>query len=149
MINTTKQEEYNIPTADLYIASYGINPIRDFTLENLEIVKSCTRVYAIATNPNLFSFLRRHDIEFEDITKLYAEGKPRLHIYKNISAFIIEQAINTPGICYLTYGNPMFLDEPVQFILADARNRNLITYMPPSVSFFGCNNNSPPNCHRF
>lgn len=134
-IGSQKALPNQLPKADLYLVSYGINPARDITLESLQLLRCSRGIYTILNSPILSSFLREHAIDFQDLTDMYAEGESRATIYRTIAGFVLRHALATPGICYLTYGHPMCFDEPVRLMLNGARKLKLSTYVSPAASF--------------
>ncbi len=123
-----------IKTADLYLIGCGILPARDVTLEALSILRQVVS-YTTLPSPNLRSFLESNGLDFVNIEHLYEKGKERAKIYADVAAHIFEKATRERPVAYLTYGHPMYLDEPVRLMIAGAPARGLRTHVVPGVSF--------------
>ena len=118
----------------LYIVSYGLDPYCDMTSEVYSILKKSQKVYVLFDNPCLSKFLCENNIPYEDISFLYREGSLREDIYSTISDFIIDKALLS-DITYLTYGDPMLLDSPIEKIIQKSKSLDLNIVLPPAISF--------------
>ncbi|WFU40348.1 SAM-dependent methyltransferase [Bradyrhizobium sp. CB82] len=123
-----------IEAADLYLIGCGILPARDVTIEALSILSQVVS-YTTLPSPNLRSFLESNRLDFVNIEHLYETGKERSKIYADVAAHVLEKAARERPIAYLTYGHPMYLDEPVRLMLAGAAASGLRTRVVPGVSF--------------
>jgi uncharacterized protein YabN with tetrapyrrole methylase and pyrophosphatase domain len=123
-----------IEVADLYLIGCGILPARDITMEALSILRRVVS-YTTLPSPNLRSFLESNRLDFVNIEHLYEKGKERAKIYADVAAHVLEKAAKERPIAYLTYGHPMYLDEPVRLMLAGAVVGGLRTRVVPGVSF--------------
>jgi uncharacterized protein YabN with tetrapyrrole methylase and pyrophosphatase domain len=123
-----------IEAADLYLIGCGILPARDVTLEALSILRQVVS-YTMLPSPSLRSFLESNRFDFVNIEHLYEKGKERAKIYADVATHVLEKAAKERPIAYLTYGHPMYLDEPVRLMLAGAPASGLRTHVVPGVSF--------------
>lgn len=120
---------------DIYILSYGVNPYRDISLASLHCLKKMEKIYFLRTNPNLIDFLQENKVQYKDISHLYKSCDEWGKSYERISDYIIEEGKIAKGVCYLTYGNPMLFDKPVELIIQKASEVGLTVFVLPAISF--------------
>jgi uncharacterized protein YabN with tetrapyrrole methylase and pyrophosphatase domain len=120
--------------ADLYLVGGGIYPQREITLEALEVIRRA-KVYTILPSRGMKTFLECQGIAFEDISHVCVGGRKRAEIYRAIAGFVLERASESTPIAYVSYGHPMWLDDPAMLIVRGARERNISTCIVPGVSF--------------
>lgn len=124
----------DLKSADIYLVGSGIFPEREMTLEAVAALER-SEICTILPTSNLRSFLDRCGFQFHDISHLYEEGKSRSAIYHDIATYIVERASQVSPLSYLTYGHPMWLDDPARLIIEGARSKGLSAYVIPGISF--------------
>lgn len=122
-------------SCDIYVASYGFNPRRTVTTETIAVLKSCRRICFLKTNSEIEPFLQGLRVNYTVLDALYVEGSVRANIYENIAKWVVNDARKEPGVCYLTYGNPMIFDEPTRLIIDEAAKLGLTVEVLPGISF--------------
>lgn len=119
---------------DVYIAGCGIVPMRDITLETLAILKRSTS-YSIFGNPNIKPFLEHYNLTYVDLSAMYRWGEFRSIGYYAVAERIVDVAVQSPPVTYLTYGHPTLLDDIAREILRRSKARGLLCAVVPGVSF--------------
>lgn len=121
--------------ADIYIASCGLVPWRDMTLETLFLLRSGREIISMFSCPSCRAFLTSERLAFQDISGFYESNKDFKSIYQRVARYVLSRAQDKPGVIYLTYGNPMVLDEPSLYIGNAALQNGMKLHIASAVSF--------------
>ena len=124
--------ELNVPIADLYIVGYGMRLPNDLTLETLAILKRCKRLFGVPPiNASSFGIP-----QMEDLSALYAPGKPRMKTYAEMTEQVLKAAADDPPVAFATYGSAMVGTFPAHRLLEEAPRRGLTVHATNAVSSF-------------
>lgn len=111
---------------ELIICSYGLY-FSQFTLESLSAVKTCDMVFSHALDDETYKRLKK----FARRVKIIKNLKPDKTAQAVVSAFK-----EFDKICFLTYGNPMFLNATTDYLKRDAIKAGVNVSVLNAVSSF-------------
>lgn len=119
---------------DLVLLGYGVDDSLQLTVQTQRILAQAGKVYALALPPALARFLKSQRIEVEDLTDRFQPGRPYSDCYLDVADHLFRRAAQEQPVCFLSPGNPMFLNALNRFIVMQAGQRGLSVQTYPGVS---------------
>jgi precorrin-2 methylase len=119
---------------DLILLGYGVDDALQLTVQTQRVLAQTGKVYAVSLPPGLARFLKSQRVQVEDLTDRFRAGRPFADCYLDIADHLFRRAAEEQPVCFLSPGNPMFLNALNRFIVMQAGKRGLSVQTYPGVS---------------
>jgi precorrin-2 methylase len=119
---------------DLILLGYGVDDTLQLTVQTQRLLTQTGKVYSVSLPPALARFLKSQRIELEDLTDRFQLGRPFSECYLDIADHLIRRTAEEQPVCFLSPGNPMFLNSLNRFLYMEAQKRGLQIQVMPGVS---------------
>ena len=123
-----------MPGPDLILLGYGVDDTLQLTVQTQRLLAQIGKVYSVSLPPALARFLKSQRIEIEDLTDRFAPGRPFSECYLDVADHLIRRTVEEQPVCFLSPGNPMFLNSLNRFLFMQAQQRGLEVQVLPGVS---------------
>lgn len=120
----------------IYLLGSGIRGALHFTVETVQALRACRRVFVLHADQGLIDAVREHCPEVEDLAPLYEGHTVRDDVYHQISHRLVEAALDSAPVAFLVHGHPLFLVSATEYTLDLAERHDLRISVLPSVSSF-------------
>jgi uncharacterized protein len=119
---------------DLYIVGAGIAVPDHLTIQTVEVLRACTRIYTNLTESKLN--LLPDDLRAKCISlwPLYQENRPRADNYRDVANAVVEKIANERPVAWLTPGHPLVFDSVSTTLIQAARARSWSVSIVPGIS---------------
>jgi len=118
----------------LYLVGAGVLFPNHITLQTLEILNSCKRVYTNIQESNLAGLPSEIRSKCVTLWPMYQDGRLRRENYSDVSKYILSAAELESPIAWLTPGHPVVFDSVTQLLLAGGRERGWNIPIIPGIS---------------
>ncbi|HEY7467815.1 MAG TPA: SAM-dependent methyltransferase [Dehalococcoidia bacterium] len=119
---------------DLILLGYGVDDALQLTVQTQRILSQAGKVYAVSLPPGLARFLKSQRVQVEDLTDRFRPGRPFADCYLDVADHLFRRAAVEQPVCFLSPGNPLFLNSLNRFIVMQAGQRGLSVQTYPGVS---------------
>jgi precorrin-6B methylase 1 len=119
---------------DLILLGYGVDDALQLTVQTQRVLSQAGKVYAVSLPPGLARFLKGQRVQVEDLTDRFQRGRPFADCYLDIADHLFRRAAVEQPVCFLSPGNPLFLNSLNRFIVMQAKQRGLSVQTYPGVS---------------
>jgi precorrin-6B methylase 1 len=123
-----------MPGPDLILLGYGVDDSLQLTVQTQRILVQTGKVYSVSLPPSLARFLKSQRVEIEDLTDRFEPGRPFSECYLDVADHLIRRTAEEQPVCFLSPGNPMFLNSLNRFLYMQAQQRGLEVQVLPGVS---------------
>jgi precorrin-2 methylase len=123
-----------MPGPDLILLGYGVEDTLQLTVQTQRMLTETGKVYSVSLPPSLARFLKSQRIEIEDLTDRFQPGRPFSECYLDVADHLIRRTAEEQPVCFLSPGNPMFLNSLNRFLYMQAQQRGLEVQVLPGVS---------------
>ncbi|MFF5985898.1 SAM-dependent methyltransferase [Prauserella flavalba] len=120
----------------IYLLGSGIKGALHFTLETVQALRACRRVFVLHADQGVIEAVREHCPDVEDLAPLYEGQTIRDEVYHQISHRLVEAALDSAPVAFLVHGHPLFLVSATEYTLDLAERHNLRVSVLPAVSSF-------------
>ena len=117
------------------IVGVGLCPDTDCTLGALSVLRQSTVAITFDPIGTIVPFARKLGIDVENIAYLYPDHKDRPQYYDRVAEHVVSLCQSRPTVCYVTYGHPCMLDQPVENICRLAQERQITCVVHNAPSF--------------
>ena len=119
---------------DISIVGSGVYLGKHFTLETIDVLKSCEKIFTIIREDTNEWLPEGVTAEINDLYHLYEINANRSDNYNRVVDYILDAATPDHPIAYLTYGNPVVFDSVAHGVLEKAPERGRTVKMYSTVS---------------
>jgi len=119
---------------DLILLGYGVEDALQLTVQTQRILSGVGKVYAVSLPPGLAGFLKSQRVQVEDLTDRFQPGRPFADCYLDVADHLFRRTAAEQPVCFLSPGNPLFLNALNRFIVMQAGQRGLNVQTYPGVS---------------
>jgi precorrin-6B methylase 1 len=123
-----------MPGPDLILLGYGVDDTLQLTVQTQRLLAQTGKVYSVSLPPSLARFLKSQRVEIEDLTDRFTPGRPFSECYLDVADHLIRRTAEEQPVCFLSPGNPMFLNSLNRFLYMQAQERSLEVQVLPGVS---------------
>lgn len=120
----------------IYLLGSGIKGTLHFTVETVQALRACRRVFVLHPDQGVIESVREHCAQVEDLASLYNGQTLRDDVYHGISRRLVESALGSAPIAFLVHGHPLFLVSATEYTLDLAERHDLRVSVLPAVSSF-------------
>lgn len=120
----------------IYLLGSGIKGALHFTVETVQALRACRRVFVLHADQGVIDSVREHCTEIEDLISLYTGQTLRDDVYRQISHRLVETALASAPVAFLVHGHPLFLVSATEYTLNLAEHHDLRVSVLPAVSSF-------------
>ncbi|WP_037364655.1 SAM-dependent methyltransferase [Amycolatopsis orientalis] len=120
----------------IYLLGSGIKGALHFTVETVQALRACRRVFVLHSDQGVIESVREHCAEVEDLAPLYNGQTVRDDVYHEISHRLVESALDSAPVAFLVHGHPLFLVSATEYTLELAEHHDLRVSVLPAVSSF-------------
>ncbi|TKG66265.1 SAM-dependent methyltransferase [Prauserella endophytica] len=120
----------------IYLLGSGIKGTLHFTVETVQALRACQRVFVLHSDQSVIESVREHCAEVEDLAPLYTGQTVRDDVYHEISRRLVESALDSAPVAFLVHGHPLFLVSATEYTLDLAEHHDLRVSVLPAVSSF-------------
>src|SRR5471032_755910 len=123
---------------DLYVLGSGIHGTVQLSLETVQALKTCKRVYVLHDDTLVLEDIKQYCRETVDLFSMYKdETEKRREIYLAIAERIVNDLSDTGGpMAFLVHGHPLFLVSASEYLIHLARSKGFSARAVPAVSSF-------------
>jgi len=125
-----------VRTTSIYLLGSGIKGALHLTVETIQALRVCRRVYVLHSDHALLDAVREHCADVQDLASLYEGQSIRDDVYHLISHQLVEQARESGPVALLVHGHPFFLVSAAEYTLDLAEEHGLRVSVLPAVSSF-------------
>ena len=122
----------------LVVVGTGIAMAAQTTAEALACMQRAQRLFYLVTDPATEAWIRQLNPTAESLEDTYAEGKPRLRTYREMTARIVEAVFAGQRVCAAFYGHPGVFVNASHAALRRVRRAGLPARMLPGISADAC-----------
>jgi hypothetical protein len=122
----------------LTVVGTGIKVAAHATLETVTAITAADKVFYLVTEPATAAWLRRLNKSAITLDDLYAEGKPRMQSYLEMSKRIISAVRAGDRVCAAFYGHPGVFVNASHYSIDCLRREGYDCRMLPAVSAEDC-----------
>ena len=122
----------------LIVVGTGIRSVGQLTTESIAWIERAEKVFYIVSEPIAESLILRLNPSAESLQKHYAQGKPRLQTYQDISDTILASVREGKQTCAAFYGHPGVFVLPSHVAVRQARSEGYEARMLPGISAEDC-----------
>jgi precorrin-6B methylase 1 len=123
-----------MPGPDLILLGYGVDDTLQLTVQTQRLLAQTGKVYSVSLPPSLARFLKSLRVEVEDLTDRFTPGRPFSECYLDVADHLIRRTTEEQPVCFLSPGNPMFLNSLNRFLFMQAQQRGLEVQVLPGIS---------------
>lgn len=123
-------------TTSIYLLGAGIKGSLHFTVETVQALRACKRVFVLHSDQGVLDSVREHCADVEDLAPLYAGHTVRDEVYHQISHRLVDAALDSGPVAFLVHGHPLFLVSATEYTLDLAEEHDLRVSVLPAVSSF-------------
>jgi uncharacterized protein YabN with tetrapyrrole methylase and pyrophosphatase domain len=123
-----------MPGPDLILLGYGVEDTLQLTVQTQRLLAQTGKVYSVSLPPGLARFLKSQRIEIEDLTDRFTPGRPFSECYLDVADHLFRRTAEEQPVCFISPGNPMFLNSLNRFLFMQAQQRGLEVQVLPGVS---------------
>lgn len=120
----------------IYLLGSGIKGALHFTVETVQALRACRRVFVLHSDQGVIKSVREHCPQVEDLAPLYNGQTLRDDVYHEISRRLVESALDSAPVAFLVHGHPLFLVSATEYTLDLAERHDLRVSVLPAVSSF-------------
>lgn len=124
--------------ADITIVGLGMRSLDQLTREVERALAGAKQVFLIDGSPGLQQRLQRQGTKVIDLCSFYAEGKDRLHTYREMAKAVVAGAIHDGPVAFGLYGHPTIFAFPPFVVKEVAESLGLTVDVLPGVSAMDC-----------
>jgi len=118
----------------VYAIGLGIRIPDHLTLEALEALQACARLFSIIPHNTLRSLPTEIVAKVESLEPYYVPGVLRRAAYERQVAVMLEAAAQEGPVGYVTVGNPVFFDSVTEGLGAECKQRGIDFHIVAGVS---------------
>ena len=122
----------------LFVVGTGIKLVAHTTLEALDCIKRADILLYGVSDPATEVWLRRLNASATTLNDCYAEGKPRVKTYLEITERILAALRTGALVCAAFYGHPGVFVDPAHDAIRRARREGFPAQMLPGISTEDC-----------
>ena len=119
---------------DIAAVGLGITGVHQITREVEETIRRCTKTFAIDSGHGVVDYLRILCPNVIDLLPRYKLGEERLPAYRDMASEVVAAALETPPVCFATYGHPWMYCYPTTLLHRAARVLKLKFKVFPGIS---------------
>ncbi|GII00052.1 SAM-dependent methyltransferase [Planobispora takensis] len=119
---------------DIAVVGLGIRGIHQMTREVEETVRRCAKTFVTDMALGVVDHLRTLCPEVVDLSSAYRPGNHRVLIYRQMAAQVVTAALESPPVCFASYGHPKVYCYPTTLIQRAARVLDLKVTVLPGIS---------------
>lgn len=127
---------FNVMT--LVIAGFGIKFLSHLTWETDKILKNSDKVFYLANDKMYPEWVKSINKNTESLHAIYFSKSMRIDAYYLIKEKILAGLNNYNNVCFVIYGNPVFLVQVTSLIANAARMEGHTVHVLPAISSFDC-----------
>lgn len=121
----------------LYILGSGVLPELHFTVETIQVLKSCKAVFVIHNDARVVEKLRTFCPDIRTVFDLYEDSAvPRAEIYRKVAARVISQSRGLGRVALLVFGHPHFLVSACEYAAHLGLEAGFHVKIIPAISTF-------------
>ncbi len=122
----------------LVVVGTGIAMAAQTTLEALDCMQRAQKLFYLVTDPATEAWIRQLNPTAESLEDTYAEGKPRLRTYREMTARIAGAVLGGQQVCAAFYGHPGVFVNASHAAIRRVRRAGLPARMQPGISADAC-----------
>jgi hypothetical protein len=122
----------------LVVVGTGIALAAQTTLEALACMQQAEKLFYLVTDPATEAWIRQLNRTAESLEDAYAEGKPRLRTYKEMTVRIVDAVLAGRQVCAAFYGHPGVFVNASHAAIRRVRRAGLPARMQPGISADAC-----------
>ncbi len=103
-------------TPDVYVVGLGIRAIQQITREVEEAMRRSTAVFFVDDGFGVQEHIESLGTEAVPLLDLYGEGSERRGTYVRMAARVLDRALDSPPVCFASYGHPTVYVRPTTLI---------------------------------
>ena len=116
----------------------GIKSISHLTEETRVVIKSADHCLYLVTEEHLKTWIEKESKSSQSLESFFFDSEKRVEIYKNISAFIVDEAKKYESLCVIFYGHPTFYAKSALAAVNEHKKQGYEAIVLPSVSSVDC-----------
>lgn len=136
MCEPSNQRHPRVRKTSVYLLGSGIRGTLHFTVETVQALRACKRVFVLHSDQGVVESVREHCAQVEDLAPLYVGQTVRDNVYREISRRLVESALDSAPVAFLVHGHPLFLVSATEYTLQLADHHDLRVSVLPAVSSF-------------
>ncbi len=118
----------------LTVVGTGMRAGMHMTAETRMVIEQASKVLYLVADPVSEACIRKLNPNAESLWHMYQTGKPRIEIYENIIAKILDELDSAGDLCAAFYGHPGVLSYPAWESIRRARATGRRARMLPAIS---------------
>jgi precorrin-2 methylase len=119
---------------DIAILGLGISGVHQMTKEAEETIKRSSQVFITDMATGVKDYLMTLGPTVTSLQTEYTAGSHRILIYRRMASVVVAAAMDSPPVCFATYGHPKMYTYPTTLIERAARLLDLKVTILPGVS---------------
>lgn len=119
---------------DLYLVGAGVSFPDHLTLQTIEILTACNKIYTNLPEPALDALPQNLRVKCLSVWPLYQENRARTENYNDIAQTVIDGAADSRPCAWMTPGHPMIFDSVTQTLLKAGRALGWTVVVAPAIS---------------
>lgn len=123
-------------TTSIYLLGTGIKGALHFTVETMQALRACHRVYVLHADQGVLDAVRAYCSDVRDLAPVYEGQSLRDDVYHQISHELVAAAQEAAPVAFLVHGHPLFLVSATEYTLDLAERHALRVSVLPGVSSF-------------
>lgn len=120
----------------IYLLGSGIKGALHFTVETVQALRACRRVFVLHADQGVIESVREHCADVEDLASMYTGHTVRDDVYHQISHRLVDAALDSAPVAFLVHGHPLFLVSATEYTLDLAERHDLRVSVLSAVSSF-------------
>lgn len=124
--------------ASLIIVGSGIKSIAHLTTETKAYIKQSDKVLYLVNEPIMKEWIERYSQHAESLEPIYTKYPLRLHCYRAITEYILENLYKKQHVCVVLYGHPTVFAKPALAAVIAAKEKGYYAKALPGISAYDC-----------
>ena len=119
---------------ELYLVGAGVLFPDHLTLQAIEVLGACDRVYTNLQPSEFASLPKDLRVKCESLWPMYRENRDRSSNYRDVAGAVVAAAERGRSVAWMTYGHPLVFDSVSQELLKAGRDRGWSVSILPGIS---------------
>lgn len=131
---STSQTSSPLAAVDLYLVGAGVSFPDHLTLQTIEILTACKKIYTNLPASDLEALPLNLRTKCLSVWSLYQENRAREENYNDIAQAVLDGAADSRPCAWMTPGHPMIFDSVTQTLLKAGRTLGWTVLVVPGIS---------------
>jgi len=122
----------------LTVVGSGIKVISHITIETKAYIEQSDKVLYLVNSPVMKEWIKKYSKNSESLDELYQKYPLRLHCYRAITEYVLEETRKGQHICMVIYGHPTIFAKSGVDAVIQAKKEGIDARILPGISAEDC-----------